>query len=127
MKRLIPPKNSERRGPGRPETAKTRFWRRVLADWQRSGESISAYCRRYRLSRDQFSYWREILKVEQDSHPAETRPALLPVQVVHGGSPWPPPTGRIEIELRYGRTLSFAGEFDESMFAKVIRVLEDTP
>lgn len=34
------------------------YWRKVCVDWQKSGESQAAYCRRLEIKMNTFSYWR---------------------------------------------------------------------
>jgi hypothetical protein len=37
------------------------FWRDTLADWKRSGLSVTSYCRRHQLSASTFHRWKTLL------------------------------------------------------------------
>src|SRR5438128_75833 len=51
---------------GKPrDLHKEQEWRRRLRDWQRSGLSVSAFCRRYGLAEKYLYRWRRILAERQ--------------------------------------------------------------
>jgi transposase-like protein len=43
---------------GQRDSDKERFWRRMLRQWQRSGLSIRAFCRKHNLAEPSFYAWR---------------------------------------------------------------------
>ena len=63
-----------RRSPER-----VRVWRDLLDAWQRSGQTVNAFCRDRKLTRSNFDRWRRILAAMR----AESKPpSFVPVRVV---------------------------------------------
>src|SRR5437870_2418804 len=52
-------------GPGR-DPAKERFWRRIMARWERSRQTIRAFCGDEELSEASFHAWRRELRRRDD-------------------------------------------------------------
>ena len=67
----------------RRDTGREQFWRETIAAWQKSGQSITAFCSGRGLSQASFFSWRRTLRV-RDLRPvaALQPPALVPVRVV---------------------------------------------
>ncbi len=64
----------------RPE--KVRFWRGTIDAWERSGQSVNAFCRDRQLTRSNFDRWRRILTAESSESSPSPSPAFVPVRVV---------------------------------------------
>lgn len=60
---------------------RARFWQSLIADWNRSGQSITAFCRQRGICKSGFCRWRRILTDEHDA-PSPPPPAFVPVRVV---------------------------------------------
>jgi hypothetical protein len=64
-----------RRSPER-----VRVWRDLLDAWQRSGQTVNAFCRDRKLTRSNFDRWRRILA--RDPSESSRSSAFVPVRVV---------------------------------------------
>ena len=62
----------------RRDPQREQFWRRQHDDWQRSGQSINAFCQARRLNLSNFFRWRKRFAESQNESPA----AFVPVLVV---------------------------------------------
>ena len=60
-----------------------RFWQTLIADWQQSGQSISAFCHQRGVCKSGFYRWQCIIADER-SPLAPPQPAFVPVRVVAG-------------------------------------------
>jgi transposase len=61
---------------------KVRAWRATVEAWNRSGQTINAFCRGRKLTRSNFDRWRRILAREPSaSKPAESS-AFVPLRVI---------------------------------------------
>ena len=75
------------------DEAKWAYWTKQIKDWQASGLSRNAYCKRERLKPTTFDYWRPLITlvhaegnaVNQSVSGNEIR--LVPVKVVAPGGP----------------------------------------
>jgi len=104
---------------GDARTERERRWRRHLAAWAASGLSQAAYCRRERLTANDFSWWkREVARRDRGA-----APAFVPVRV----TPAPTAAYAFELSLRDGRALRFAAGVDPAALSAVVRVLEHSP
>jgi len=56
-------------------------WRSVMAEFQRSGQTVRAFCAQRRLAESAFHYWRRELQ-RRDEEPSLTPPAFVPVTVI---------------------------------------------
>jgi transposase len=120
------------------EGERERYWKAHWAAWQSSGLSQRGYCQQQGLSYSAFGYWRGRLKA-MASMPTTFVPVLIEgpsvtveaAEVVVGsGSPAPICSGLgtgVEVRLAHGRTIVVAENFDESVLARVIRVVEQVP
>ena len=52
---------------GQRNHAKEQHWRRQVAGWRRSGDSVRAYCQAHGLSEQSFYQWRRVL-AQRDAH-----------------------------------------------------------
>ena len=66
-----------RRSPER-----VRVWRDLLGAWQRSGQTVNAFCRDRKLTRSNFDRWRRILAAEPTRSKASSSSTFVPLRVV---------------------------------------------
>lgn len=104
---------------GKPrDPAKERFWRDTLGHWRRSGLTVRAYCRQYRLAEARFYAWRR--ELDRRDHAAAARPAtFLPVQVVADHAP------AIEIVLANDCVVRVPPGFDERTLRRVLALVAE--
>ena len=63
------------------------FWRRHSDDWQRSGQTITAFCREHGLTESAFHLWKRELRLQTKPGQSATKacrplpPRLIPVSV----------------------------------------------
>lgn len=109
---------------GKPRDArKEQQWRRWIADWRRSGLSVSAFCTRYGLGQASFYAWRRTL-ARRDSAAAQ----FVPVHVIpdepaghdadHDGS-------GLELVVGAGRRLRIGRDFDAPTLQRLLALLEE--
>lgn len=97
--------------------AKERHWRQLIARWQRSGQTIRAFCSRFHISEPTFYAWRRLL-AERDRAAA----SFVPVRVVaDAATPAAPP---IELLLGNGRRLRVGPGFDAQTLQQLLVLLE---
>jgi transposase len=103
---------------GKPrDLHKEQQWRRRLRDWQRSGLSVSAFCRRHGLAENRLYAWRRIL-AQRDAEQAIFVPVRL---LAESGSQ----NGTLEVLLACGRRLRVAKGFDAATLRQLLAVLEE--
>ena len=103
---------------GKPrDRHKEQHWRRLLRDWQRSGLSVAAFCRRAGVADNRFYAWRRILG-ERDAEQATFIPVRL---LTESGSP----DGSLEVLLTKGRRLRVPPGFDAATLRQLLAVLEE--
>lgn len=102
------------------DAAKERFWRKALARWQRSGESVRAFCAGAGLREPSFYAWRRELARRDQSAARVTRPTFVPVQVVLPQECGP----ALELVLAGGRVLRIPPGCEATTLATVLAVLE---
>lgn len=111
--------------PPRAAVFRKAYWRaedarEVLAEWRRSGVTLTEFARREGLSRNRLAWWRARLGVER-------APRFHRIELIHapttagvGGS-----SGEaIEILVGGGRRVAVRRGFDPDLLAEVLRVLE---
>lgn len=100
-----------RRGPAREQ-----FWREAVAAWEKSGQSIRAFCSRRGLSEPSFYNWKRSLR-ERDrfQSPAPQGPRLVPVRVVPGAV--------VEVVLPTGLIVRVPGGAEAATVATLIAAL----
>ena len=125
------------------DLAKERRWRRVIARWEKSGQTIVAFCERSDVRMSTFQWWRREL-ARRDGRPgvlrksprgaASTREAvrgggrsLAPFVAVRlsPGSSGPAPQDTIEIELPGDRLVRVGPRVPHESLAMVLDCLED--
>ena len=125
-------------GRGRARTARARQMRRVLAQWERSGLTLTEFARRHGMAASTLTWWRRVFR------DAEAQPAAMgdgeQRRGRHGGRP---PRGREgafrevrlappallapavwEIVLRSGHVLRVPPAIDAAALRAVVAVLE---
>jgi hypothetical protein len=126
----------------RPEwrdPAKEKYWRRLLAQWQRSGQTGRDFCAEHRLSESNFYAWKREIAQRDHEKPAATQattrlsasqrsataalPAFLPVTVDAAESP----ASALEIVVAHGRVLRVRLGFDADLLRQLLVVLEEPP
>ena len=127
----------QRKGPVR-DIEKEREWRERMRRWERSGESVRAFCRGEGLQESAFFAWRRELtrrRQERQSVRAQGKQAklstpakpirFLPVQVAVEDRTGDP--GGVEILLDAGRAIRVRPGFDRQTLAEVLAILEASP
>jgi transposase-like protein len=109
---------------GKPrDPGKERFWRRMLAQRQRSGLSVRAFCEIHGLSEPRFHAWRRILQ-KRDAQAVR----FVPVEIVPD-DPAPCPTqgaaSALELLLSNGRLLRIGTGFDTATLQRLLALLEE--
>jgi hypothetical protein len=110
---------------------KQQAWRERIADQQRGGESVRAFCRKNRLTEASFYRWRKEIRL-RDRKTADnlTPPALAPVVVIdepHGkATPQSISPTSIEIVLGNGTTVRVPPGSTREQLETVFAVLEPT-
>ena len=109
---------------GRNEEQKARRWRQEVGAWQGSGESQVAFCRRRKLRRDQFVYWKKRLG-ELDSGQGAKSIEIVEVPVLTAKAVGSSDTtaGIALVGLGIWRVEVEPG-FDEQTLGRVVAVLE---
>jgi hypothetical protein len=111
---------------------KERFWRDVVRRWQRSGQSIRAFCREQRLAEQAFHSWRRTLtqRDRQDKPTVvppqpEPKPLFVPLRVI----PSAPSVHRsaLEVVAASGRVIRVLPGFDAATLQHLLAALEETP
>jgi transposase-like protein len=112
---------------GERNYGKERYWRRLLRQWQRSGQGVRSFCLAHGLSEPSFYAWRRTLQ-ERDRQ-AESRtgrsprqaghslPAFVPVTLV-------PSTPLLEVVLRAGRVVRVPAGFDAASLRQLLVILD---
>lgn|SRR5579884_4038957 len=122
---------------GQRDRAKERYWRRQVAAWRRSGQSVRAYCAAQRLSEPSFYAWRRVLAERQrhggiqtrrrDAADAEavrlTDSRFVPVRLVEESLP----EAAVEVVLRGGRVVRVPAGFAADTLRAVVAALEELP
>jgi len=111
--------------------AKEQHWRRHVAAWRRSGQTVRAYCQAAGLSEPSFYGWRRVLAERQrragpgqenlDCQPSA--PVFVPVRLIDE----PKEPGAVDLVLRGGRVLRLTAGFTTETLRAVLTVLEDLP
>ncbi len=99
------------------------YWAGHISDWQRSGLSQGAYCRRHGLSQSSLSYWRKRLgtKNEREAAPCVTIvPVPLPTSAQADMATAPEP---MLVHLGNAFRIEIRGDFAAPVLEKLVRTL----
>jgi hypothetical protein len=110
---------------GQRDRVKERHWRRQVAAWRRSGQSVRAYCESAGVSEPSFYAWRRVL-AERETRVRGRAVAVspfVPVRVVEDATS----TAAVEVVLRGGRVVRVAAGFAAKTLREVVAALEDLP
>ena len=103
--------------------SKHEHWKSIISAWRDSGLSQSAFCRKNKLNRPRFTYWRaKILgKTNKGYQPSTTRPdtsAFVPVQTSNNQS-----NAGLRLNLPNGMILSGIDEHNIVLLKAIIHAL----
>ena len=132
---------------GQRDRAKEQHWRRHVAAWRRSGQSVREYCRAEGLSEPSFYAWRRVLADRTPRGAAHAGDGVASEQAAatrgRGGatggstaaSPFVPVrlvqdatrAEAVEVVLRGGRVVRVAAGFAAKTLRDVVAALEDLP
>jgi hypothetical protein len=92
------------------------FWREALAAWEKSEQSVRAYCASHRLQETNFYRWRRTLR-ERDRRrrPAKQLPTFMPLRVV--------PEPVLEVVLPIGPVVRVPPGTDSTSVATLVAAL----
>jgi hypothetical protein len=133
-----------------PDPSKERYWRRLLREWRRSGQSVRAFCRARAVSEPSFYFWRQTLAQRDRQRQTTAPPPPRGSQVTAADRPLPPalfapvrlidaaplaPTGRgadtgpplLEVLCRGGRIVRVAAGFEPAVVRALVIALEELP
>ena len=129
---------------GYQDRGKEHFWRRLLRQWQRSGQGVRSFCRQHGLSEPSFYAWRRTIQQRDrqaqpksppgrrprasdprqgaaaPGRPGAGQPAFVPVSIAAA-----PPA--LEVVLRDGRTVRVPPDFDAATLRQLLAVLAEAP
>lgn len=118
------------------ETERSKYWRRMVTEWEGSGTTQVAFCQERGLSPAAFSWWRSEFKRRdrkakggvQASEPCKNLDCRgIPFVQVTGLETIPPGLSsqdRIEIILASGHQIRVPQEFSSEALQRVLKVLE---
>ena len=115
------------------DVGKERFWRDAILRWQRSGQTIRAYCDNHGLSEGSFHAWRRTI-AERERQAAGVPvvdgagdlPAFVPLRVT--GTPAASSSiSPLELVLGQGRVIRVPPGFDANTLRNLLVVLEEEP
>ena len=126
----------------RPEwrdPAKERYWRRLLSQWRRSGQTGRDFCADHGLSEPSFYAWkREIARRDHElaaptkpttraSAPRRSAAAALPAFVPVTLDAADSPACALEVVVAHDRVLRVRHGFDADLLRQLLAVLEEPP
>ena len=102
-------------------------WKRLIAEWQRSGQTVAAFCRARNLRENKFHYWRPLVASRPAAKPgAQVAPSappktFLPVTVA---PPKPVTAPTAEFVLGSRLVLRVTGELSVARVAALAKALQ---
>jgi hypothetical protein len=94
----------------------TEKWRKLISEQERSGQTVTVFCRERGLCRPYFFVWKKRLGKEVAAKFLEVR--------VAEGTPSVPDDSRIEVRLQNGRSLLVGRGFDVDHVRALLSVVE---
>ena len=110
----------------------------MVQQWQRSGQTVRAFCAEHRLSEPSFYAWRRTIISRDRPSPDDTHdhlPAFVPVRVTPPPRPitppprpiTPPPTpGLLELVIAPCRVVRVPPGFDANTLRQLLAILEES-
>lgn len=106
---------------------KEAFWRRTVARWQKSGQTIRAFCHSAGLAEPSFYAWRAELQRRDRTAPlAEDAPVFVPVQVIAEPASAAPPAP-LELVTAVGHVIRVRSGFDAATLRQLLAALTEAP
>lgn len=117
----------------RSKAATERFYRGLLAEQARSGQTVRAFARARGVPAGTLSFWRHQLKKRDAARAEASESQFVPVHVVDAGTVADPvPRGptratrartSYEVVLEKGRVLRLPADFDDARVAALVRAV----
>ncbi len=104
---------------GMDRTQQQAIWRERVGEWARSGQSVTAFCRRRHLATWSLYLWRKRLKATR-AQQADQAPSFVEINL----PPVDTPAWACELELKNGRKLRFQGGVPAQQLAELATALE---
>ena len=103
------------------DRGKERYWRRVLRQWQRSGQGARSFCWQHSLSEASFYAWRRTIQ-QRDGHPVpgDAPATFVPVTIAAVAAP-------LEVVVGDGRVVRVPAGFDAATLRQLLGVLAEAP
>ena len=108
----------------RRDPAKESAWRGRLAAWRKSGLGVREFCRREKLSEQQFYAWRRELKFRDRESPRPVRFAAVELKPSVPVSESAASRDAMEVILPDERCVRVRAGFNPQALARVLAVLE---
>jgi len=119
-------------------SAKELYWRDTVHLWQRSGQTVRAFCAEHHLPEPSFYAWRRVIRTRDQPARGDTHgplPAFVPVRVT-SSSPRPttpplrlttplPTPGLLELVIGSGRVVRVPPGFDADTLRHLLAILEE--
>ena len=111
---------------GQPSEKVWARWRALIAEHEKSGQSVAAFCRERGLRDGPFYEWKKRLRSAETSpfvavEIAATETAAMPLADA------PVSSIPMEIRLRHGRSLLVGPNFEVAHLLRLLQVLEQEP
>jgi transposase-like protein len=105
---------------------KERYWQSIVRRWERSKQTVRAFCGEHGLSEPSFYAWRRTL-AERVQLAVEAKPGVLPAFVPVRVAPNSAATSVLEVVAGSGRVVRVPPGFDAATLRSLLAVLEEAP
>jgi hypothetical protein len=95
-------------------------WKRLMKEWEGSGESMRTFCRRRRISEASMHRWKRELKLREREEEVRQRTQMVPVEIEKMGTM----ESGVEVEARSGHRIRVGVGFNEETLRQVLASLE---
>jgi hypothetical protein len=99
-------------------------WKRLISEWQRSGQTAAAFCRARNLRENQFHYWRPLVAPRPTAKPGAPVAPLKPFVPITVAPPKPAPAPSAEFVLGSRLVLRVTGELSVARVAALAKALQ---
>ncbi len=112
---------------------RARYWRRLVAAWEKSGLSQAEFCRRRKVKAVNFGWWKRKLESISQSHPGPSRsgsnrkgssPKSARPRFVELRTTDTVAAPAYEVVLRGGRVIRLPQGFDPAVVAQLVVAVE---